>query len=209
MTSLLINSTNPCSKKAVFTSKANLQDVTNPNVSPAAVLGGLTMQTTMTDNGEPGINNDMIGVTLWNGNTLVYSSNWISTQTVELLLNGGNLKLHNGVVCSLLTTRPATNTDKQDIATDSPISIRAYPNPFSSFTTIRYELQAESQISLAVYNNMGEKVSQLAEGRMSAGYHEANFDATKLAAGIYIYRFKAVGIDGKEFKVAEKLVVVK
>src|SRR6185436_8149671 len=87
MNSLSINSSNPCSKKATFISKANLQDITNPNF-PIALFGNLTLQTTITDNGEPG-NNDKIGITLLNGNTLLFSSNWVTTLTTELFVLGG------------------------------------------------------------------------------------------------------------------------
>ena len=44
---------------------------------------------TLTDAGEPG-NSDSIGFTLWNGNQLVFSSNWTGTATAEQKLNPGN-----------------------------------------------------------------------------------------------------------------------
>jgi hypothetical protein len=43
----------------------------------------------MTDAGEPG-NNDSISITLWQGSTLLFSSNWNGAQSVEQLLNPGN-----------------------------------------------------------------------------------------------------------------------
>ena len=54
-------------------------------------MGGLTFQISMTDNGEPG-NADTIGFTLWNGNTLIYSSNW-TNKTNEQVLAGGNTQV--------------------------------------------------------------------------------------------------------------------
>ena len=47
----------------------------------------------MTDKGEPG-SNDTIGVTLWDGNKLVFSSEWKGAKTSEKVLNGGNLVVH-------------------------------------------------------------------------------------------------------------------
>jgi len=47
-------------------------------------------QITLSDNGEPG-STDSIGFTLWNGSTLVYSSNWNGARTIEQVLGGGNL----------------------------------------------------------------------------------------------------------------------
>jgi hypothetical protein len=77
---------------ADFRSKANLADVTNP-LAPISLGGNLTLQVTMTDKGEPG-SNDTIGITLWNGNTLLFSSEWTGAKTLEKPLTGGNLVVH-------------------------------------------------------------------------------------------------------------------
>ena len=81
-----------CFGIADFRSKANLSDVTNP-LSPVALGGNLTLQLTMTDKGEPG-SNDTLGVTLWDGNKLVFSSEWKGAKTSEKVLGGGNLVVH-------------------------------------------------------------------------------------------------------------------
>jgi hypothetical protein len=81
-----------CFGLADFRSKANLIDVTNP-LSPIALGGNLALQVTLTDKGEPGAS-DSIGISLWNGNTLVFSSQWTGAQTSETTLNGGNLVVH-------------------------------------------------------------------------------------------------------------------
>ncbi len=133
LTSLSINSTNPCSRKANFTSKANLTDITVPG-APISIYGGITLQVTMTDNGNPG-NTDRIGITLLNGNSLVYSSNWVSTQTTELVLNGGNLVVHNGVVCPGTMVRDITSNVPREVPVtndDESFSVNVFPNPSSN-----------------------------------------------------------------------------
>ena len=75
-----------------FRSKANLTDVTNPAAS-VSMGGNLTVQVTITDQGEPG-KNDSIGVTLWQGSTLLFSSEWNGAKTVEKVVEGGNLVVH-------------------------------------------------------------------------------------------------------------------
>ena len=84
-----------------------------------------------------------------------------------------------------------------------------YPNPFSAVTTIRYAIPVESKVSLRVYNQLGQRVAQLTEGKMSAGNHQVRFDATKLAGGIYLYRLVAVDADGKPVVLTKKMVVAK
>jgi len=76
---------------AQFSGKANLRDITNP-LAPVSLSGNLTLNMTLTDKGEPG-SSDTIGFTLWDGNTLVYSSNWSGANTIEQLLNGGNTQV--------------------------------------------------------------------------------------------------------------------
>jgi hypothetical protein len=81
-----------CFGIADFRAKATLTDVTKPK-KPVSLGINLTLQVTMTDKGEPG-SNDSIGVTLWNGNTLLFSSQWRGSQTQEQFLGGGNLVVH-------------------------------------------------------------------------------------------------------------------
>jgi len=81
-----------CLGIADFRSKASMVDITNP-LAPVTIAGNLTLQVTLTDSGEPG-SSDTIGVTLWDGSKVVFSSNWNGAKTVEQLLSGGNLVVH-------------------------------------------------------------------------------------------------------------------
>jgi hypothetical protein len=89
--SLAENITSPTTGTAQFTTKATLVNITNP-LAPVIVASGLQLQITVTDNGEPG-NTDKVSFTLWNGSTLIYSSNWSGTKTLEQILAGGNLQV--------------------------------------------------------------------------------------------------------------------
>ncbi len=66
-----------------------------------------------------------------------------------------------------------------------------YPNPFNPSTTIRYGLPNRSHVTLSVFSTLGQRVAQLVNGDMEAGYHEVRFDGSKLASGVYLYRMQA------------------
>ena len=77
----------------------------------------------------------------------------------------------------------------------SPVSeftlMQNYPNPFNPSTMIRYALPHRSHVTLAVYNTLGQQVAQLVNSDIEPGYHEIQFNATKLASGLYFYRIQA------------------
>ena len=66
-----------------------------------------------------------------------------------------------------------------------------YPNPFNQKTDIRYQLQAASQIKLAVFDIAGREAAVLAEGLYPAGTHQIVWDASEMSNGVYFARLKA------------------
>ena len=87
-----------------------------------------------------------------------------------------------------------------------------YPNPFNPATSITYAIPADANVSLAVYNLLGEKVAQLVDGWMAAGYHGVVFDASQLSSGVYIYRIQAgdpSAGSGQSFVDIKKLILLK
>ena len=66
-----------------------------------------------------------------------------------------------------------------------------YPNPFNPSTTIRYTLSSRSDVSLAVYNALGQRVMELMKSSQDAGSHELKFDGIGLSSGVYFYRLSA------------------
>ncbi|MBD3168446.1 MAG: T9SS type A sorting domain-containing protein [candidate division Zixibacteria bacterium] len=63
-----------------------------------------------------------------------------------------------------------------------------YPNPFNASTTIRYTLTDDRDVSLKVYNLMGELVEILVGEHKTAGNHSVRWDGTQMASGIYYYK---------------------
>lgn len=85
-----------------------------------------------------------------------------------------------------------------------------YPNPFNPATTIQYELPSQSQVSLEVYNILGERVRTLIDGEIhAAGKYTLHFDGKnqygeQLTSGVYFYRMKA-----DNFVNSKKMILLK
>ena len=90
-----------------------------------------------------------------------------------------------------------------------------YPNPFNPSTTVSFTLPAASQVSMKVFNLVGQEVATLANGTFEAGRHQATWDGTdnlghSVASGIYFYRLQANDLrSGSAFVRTMKMLLVK
>ena len=66
-----------------------------------------------------------------------------------------------------------------------------FPNPFNPVTTIKYQIPHRSNVSLKVYDILGNKIAELVNEEKSAGVHKANWNAANLSSGVYFYQLKA------------------
>jgi hypothetical protein len=78
------------------------------------------------------------------------------------------------------------------------------PNPFNPTTTIEYSIPRSGDVSLKVYNALGQEVATLVSGVKSAGNYAVNFNGTRLTSGTYFYRLQAGGVS-----ITKKLVLMK
>ena len=84
-----------------------------------------------------------------------------------------------------------------------------YPNPFNPITNINYDIPEVSEVTLEIYNVMGQRVRTLVQGTHEPGRYQIVWNATNdlgqgLSSGMYVYRIQA-----GDFVSVKKLVLMK
>jgi dihydroorotase-like cyclic amidohydrolase len=84
-----------------------------------------------------------------------------------------------------------------------------YPNPFNPITSIEYFIPNETDVSIIVYNLMGEEIATLVNTKKDVGFHKLTWDGRDrnrraVASGVYIYRMKT-----KDYIKSRKLILLK
>ncbi len=79
-----------------------------------------------------------------------------------------------------------------------------YPNPFNPSTNIKFSLPKASNVTLKVFNAIGEEVATLINKKLPAGNHVVNFNGSNLISGVYFYQLAT-----DEKSVVKKMLLVK
>lgn len=71
-----------------------------------------------------------------------------------------------------------------------------YPNPFNPSTVITYQIPASREVTLKIYNLLGQEIRTLVQGKPRAGIHQVVWDGrndagSPVSAGIYLYRLQS------------------
>lgn len=79
-----------------------------------------------------------------------------------------------------------------------------YPNPFNPATKIKYSIKERSDVTIKVFNMLGQEVAILVNEVHSPGVYSVDFNASNLASGVYVYQ-----INAGSFVSARKMMLVK
>jgi len=97
---------------------------------------------------------------------------------------------------------------------DGPLPVttalgRSYPNPFNPSTTIQYDLDERTEVTLVIYTTLGSEVARLVSGIQAPGRHAAVWDATGNPDGMYFCRLSVVNASGRMLSFVGKMVYMK
>ena len=102
------------------------------------------------------------------------------------------------------TTFPITGIENKNNIPDRFELKQNYPNPFNPSTTIEYSLSKNTYVTIKVFDEIGRQVGVLVDGYEFAGAHKVNYDASRLASGIYFYSMQTDG-----FYETKKMTLIK
>ncbi|MGA9405941.1 MAG: T9SS type A sorting domain-containing protein [Bacteroidota bacterium] len=163
---------------------AKTDAITNATTLAATDQVGISKFTDLTENfGQSSVTSKIDGFP-------VGSLIWDDTQNSSYLALGHNAELSKVMAAYVAAGGITSVKTKTNVATTFELS-QNYPNPFNPSTQIDFSIPQQSNVQLKVYNTLGQLVTTLVNGNLSAGSHTVTFDARNLASGLYIYRLTA------------------
>ncbi len=104
------------------------------------------------------------------------------------------------------------SSDNASYAGNNPssFSLQNHPNPFSPTTIISYQLSVNADVTLSIYNILGQKLRTLVYENTSAGYHSVLWNGTdennqRVPSGVYFYQLTA----GNDLSETKRMVILK
>jgi hypothetical protein len=79
-----------------------------------------------------------------------------------------------------------------------------YPNPFNPTTSINFTMAEPGNVTLQVYNMLGENVAELVNGYLNTGSYSADWNSQNFVSGTYIYRLTT-----DNFSESRKMILLK
>ncbi|MCF8431552.1 MAG: T9SS type A sorting domain-containing protein, partial [Melioribacteraceae bacterium] len=141
------------------------------------------------------------------------SYSFVDTKTFEVF---ANLKGFNGAIQYRLKQIDFDGkyeySDVVEVTFGTPDNfelMQNYPNPFNPSTTIKFNIPVttdyqSAQTTLRIFNVLGEQVAELLNAQLEPGLHIIEFDASRLASGIYFYK-----LTSGEFNQIRKMILMK
>lgn len=115
-----------------------------------------------------------------------------------------NFDSHHTIVLSMEDANPVSIEEGGEAVETFQLD-QNYPNPFNPGTIIPYHLPEQADVTIRVYNILGQQVWVSNKGVVSPGSYTAEFDAGNLSSGVYIYQLV---IDG-QLQDSRKMMLVK
>ena len=122
----------------------------------------------------------------------------ITTDTFSVIATDGHLEtvaINSGISLSI---------DGRSFAPSALHLDQNYPNPFNSTTVIGFDLPKSDDVSLIIYDLLGEEIAVLVNKEQKPGNYSVQFDASEISSGIYYYKLLT-----NNYSQTKKMIVLK
>ena len=126
---------------------------------------------------------------------LVAEYNTVGNETILVIVapEGEELFTYSGDF-EIVDMIVANSQDRVNVGAPTEFSLStAYPNPFNPTTSLELSVPMNGQVTVQVYNLMGQVVATLANGYMDASTYTLTWDASDVSSGMYIVKAEAAG----------------
>jgi hypothetical protein len=103
-------------------------------------------------------------------------------------ITGNGQLLGSGTVCGNPTD--VETEDESNLPKEFALA-QNYPNPFNPSTIIGYQLPKGGNVSLKIYDLLGNEIVTLVNEHKEVGNYEVEFNASGISSGIYFYKLQA------------------
>jgi hypothetical protein len=134
-----------------------------------------------------------------------YNAAPLGVQSESEFANGSGSVLQQVVLG--VPTIQATLTSTNAIET-AAASVRSFPNPFSDRMTIEYDLPSTSNVTIQVFNSLGQEMATLVNDTQVQGTHRAIWNSDNQAAGVYFYTI-TIADGSASYKQTKQVIIVK
>jgi hypothetical protein len=106
-------------------------------------------------------------------------------------LQGGHSGLNTVLTAASDEAAPSDAADRESAVPAEMTLGPVYPNPFNATLTISFALPQRQDVTLTLYNILGQPVAELARGSFSAGTHRLPWSSESVGTGIYFLRLQS------------------
>jgi len=121
------------------------------------------------------------------------SNQWVEISGAVINIADNLITLNETTVANffiLTGDTPSTVETSDNVIPDRFDLKQNYPNPFNPSTTIDFSLPIRTNVKLTVYNILGKRIAELADGNYDAGNYSVKFEPKGLSSGVYFYQLK-------------------
>lgn len=129
-------------------------------------------------------------ITSFNRTTFVFEFRTSDTSNTWGILELRNLTGIDGLNRFAIDTSLVTQIEDLKQNPENFFLYQNYPNPFNPLTTIRFSVPERGQVSLIVFNSLGQEIQTLVNEDKIIGSYEVLFNASNLPSGVYFYRLQ-------------------